>query len=701
MARQEPCEARPKAWIGLLLWASLAGTALFVPAYPLGFLDGIPADSLMDFVAAIGLAAWILPRDFARLSARRGLLLFGLVAVCAGLRVLSARAYGTHGLPARYESELRPGQFELERSTSCHVPGATRVDGVIDFEGVGVGIGRKPLWADFLNTVRPASTVADRLAGRLYVCWSGSVRPDRDCRLAVEATCPCTLAVGRGNLLRAGGNYPIRLEARFPNLHSPHLRLVTADNGRTVPGRWLSPNPRGSSRPTVAAGLAVLSWGTLLATLWLLARTVDLAAWPLPIEVWGKCVLVLAALASGAWAWERHLARDPTFSINPPDDYLLYENEARTLAFQGFRRDDGMAFHRSPAMRYYLVAAHAVFGESGYGVILLQQVLRGGVAVLVLVLVRLMTDRSGLAWVASVVVLVLPSPLDLSLHYWPEAVGAFVFALVCLRLVRGQCRASSVWRDAVTGLAVGLLALVRTNAVSLVPGVALWLLLRKCRLGAAAFFLSAASVLAFVPIRNYLVTRQWVLTPTEGAITMVLGNNIPRGTDISSAYTGVPADDALLRRGMEHLWEFDNNPAASYDVFDPPDNARMHHALVRVWLAYVARHPGHYARQVLARAWFWFFPNWNVASLLSACAFLGVGLRAQRRDAAWWALVFAFAVYSLPFLIAYFEPRHRAVVLPELCVLALVGLADLLRYLRRERCVFREVDPESPVARAA
>jgi hypothetical protein len=680
----------PRNWIGLSLWVLLVGTIVFVPGYPLGFLDGVPADHVVDFASGIVLAGLILSRDFARVSVRKLLVLTGLILVAAGLRWGGASAYGKHGLLARYESENPAGRFQCEKSTTWNLPGASRIDPSIDFEGTAIGFGRRPLWTDFLNTLRtPCGTKDERLAARLRVHWSGSVRPDRDCRLAVAASCPSDLCVGDTGMLQAGKAYPLRLEARFPDVRAPRLRLVTADDRQTVPASWLFPaEPRWSS-PLLAGILASMSWAVLAIVVPLLVWVSD----PRGLEVWGKCFLLLACLGSGFGLWEYHLLRDPAYSLMPPDDYLLYETEARRLVLNGFLQDDGIPFHRSAGMRYYLSAAHALFGESGYGVILFQQVLRGVTALLALSLVRRLSRRTWPGWVAAVVIAALPSLVNLSLRYWSETVGEVLFMLVCLALVHGdKGRTRHTVRGSIgTGFGVGLLGLLRTNALSLVPALFLWMVVRRGWRPALAYLAIAVGVLGLVPVRNAIVTGEGVLTPTQGAINLIAGNNLPRDTDLAFARTGVPEDDLLLRQGMEHLWEFDDNPAANFDVFPPRDNARMQGPLLRVWLAYVVQHPGHFLGQVLVKTRDWFFPGWlhavSVFSLFAAVG-LGAALRQGNRSPLW-VLLYATGAYSSPFLIAYGEPRHRAVMLPALVVLAVVGgvslLPDRARALARKR----------------
>jgi hypothetical protein len=669
-------QERSLVWSALVWWGLLTATILFVPACPVGFLDGIPADHVLDFAAAIGAAAFLIPRDFSSVSRRQSAFLLALLFLCAGLRVSSHRTYGEHGLNARYERAPGSGELQFVRSTRSRSTDASRLDGDVDFDGIRIGFRRHPLWTDFLNSLNSRGN-ANPLATPLRVRWTGFVRPSRECKLAVDCDGSAALSEVPA-LLQAGHQYPLSIRASFPNLDHPHVRLLTQDDQRAVPIDWLSPDERVSGSTAIAVLLSIASWSAAAAWVYFFFRfTSKIQPRARYFAIVGECLVLLVAVVSGAILWERNGARNASFAILPPDDYLLYENEARGLVFNGFARDDGVAFHRSPAMRYYLAAAHALFGESGYGVILFQQLLRGATGILVLRLMRRLAAPAWTSWVAAGIVILLPGPMTLSLRYWPETLGTMLFAGVCLALVGKDRTRSQGASSILTGLLCGLLALVRTNAVSLVPVIVVWSKVRGRRWRPALMFLAfAIAVLSFVPLRNYAITGEWVLTPTEGAVTMVLGNNIPRDTNIGWAFTGSPGHDELLRQGMEKLWEFDHNELASYDPFLPQDNARMAPALMRVWLAYIAQHPGHFLRQVQRRVWHWFLPGWHVASILSILALVGLGFLVRGKANRDWRTVWmATVAYSAPFWIAYFEPRHRAVILPELTALALFGAA--------------------------
>ena len=563
--------APPRLRLALAWWAALTGIILFVPSYPVGFLDGIPADHVLDFLAAIAAAMIMVPRHVGGTRRQRSALLLALLILCAALRISSKSAYGEHGLRARYEAEKQPGNFELQRSTFCDLPQMSRLDTCIDFDGTRIGLGRRPLWTDFLNSLHSRSeNIRDPLAIPLKVKWTGYVRPSRDCTLALESNCAAEILSGQGPL-RARRPYPMTITASLPNLEQPLVRLVTQDDQHPVPNDWLLPDAKSNGSRPIAVAMSTASWLAAVVFFYFFFRfSSPIRPAIRSLEVRGDCLVLLIALVSGALAWELNSARDPTFGILPPDDYLLYESEARSLVANGFCKDDGVAFHRSPAMRYYLAGAHALFGESGYGVILFQQVLRGITAILARRLLRRLAAPAWMGWAAAGLVVLLPGPLALSLRYWPETLGAFFFAAVCLTLVQAERMQGRPKRSAGAGLLCGLLALVRTNAVSLIPAVAVWTLVRRggwrC---AIAFLLPVLGVLSFVPLRNCLVTRTCVPTPTEGAVTLVLGSNIPRNTNIDWGFSGSPDHDNLLRLGMERLWEFDRNPSACYDPFAP------------------------------------------------------------------------------------------------------------------------------------
>ena len=144
--------ARPGLRLALAWWAGLTGIILFVPSYPAGFLDGIPADHLLDFLAAIAAAMIMVPRHFGRTSRQQRALLLTLLIVChppnfeqIGVR----RAWSSGAVRDRNQ----PGAFQLQRSTFCDLAETSRLDSCVEFDGIRIGVGRHPLWTDFLNSL--------------------------------------------------------------------------------------------------------------------------------------------------------------------------------------------------------------------------------------------------------------------------------------------------------------------------------------------------------------------------------------------------------------------------------------------------------------------------------------------------------------------------------------------------------------------
>ena len=114
-------------WPALVWWELLTATILFVPAYPMGFLDGIPADHLLDFVATIAAAGFIVSRDFSNVSRRQGACLLALLVLCAGLRVSSLSAF-----------REEPIDWDFARAVGCGVLSPVSGGGLLS--GVATGI---------------------------------------------------------------------------------------------------------------------------------------------------------------------------------------------------------------------------------------------------------------------------------------------------------------------------------------------------------------------------------------------------------------------------------------------------------------------------------------------------------------------------------------------------------------------------------
>jgi hypothetical protein len=653
----QPSAAVVNSWPArLALGIVLVGVVVALPAYPLGVLDGLPADSPIDLVAIVLLTGLVWSRDLTAIAGRRGLMLGALLLIAAGLRLASQLAYGPHGLAATYECSSTDGR-QL-RSQGSHW------DPSLDFDGLAVGLGRRPLPTAFLNDVTQPIAIADRLAGRLHISWTGCLTPARDVRLVVETGAAVTVRQPKTLQLLAGQSYPLDIEAEFADLHQPQLRLLTADDGRPVPAGWFG--PAGRSLSWLAACLAGVSWTVLLVMLGMM--------WRLPATQTSRltyrcCGLVLLTLALGVAEWEFSLQRQPARHVLPADDYLLYESEARHLVRVGWKVDDGVAFHRCGGMRYYLAGAHLLLGESTYGVVMFQQALRGVAGLLGLALLLQLGASAKVGWITALGLVLHPALSKRSFLFWPDTLGTVLFLGLCVVAALGETR-NRRWGLA-GGLLAGLLGLFRANAISLVPAGALWLWWRRGWRGAVTFTVSAGLILALVPLRNRVVTGAWVPLPTEGAITAVLGSNIPRGVGLRAALTGDRRLDRVLRRGLRRLWEFESNPRNCFDPFDAADNVHVTASLRRIWLTYVWRYPVTYLGQVTERAHRWFFPEWDQSVFpcaLGAVAAIAIMIR-RGGSRATWLVVFWIAAYSAPFLLIYFEPRHRMVIVPELVVL--------------------------------
>jgi 4-amino-4-deoxy-L-arabinose transferase-like glycosyltransferase len=651
-----------------LLAFVLVGIAVFAPSYPIGSLDGFPADHALDFIGAILLIALVFRVDWKEMARRQFALVVVLLGLACAFRCISSWAYGPHGLIASYWSQADDGQLTLVRSPTAHSTTASRTDCNIAFEGITEGLDRHPLWTGFLNDQALGGSPATRLSRPLEVHWHGFLCADHDCELIVDSSAECTLEVGDNHRVVAGISYPITVQARFHNLTEPHIRLATAADHRSVPRGWLTPRP-GKGNQSLAILVLGCSWSLVLAAAGLLLRAPGRAYGSLV----GKILVVAAALITGMVCWELQIRRDPTFNVLPADDYLIYETEARKLLLRGFF-DDPVPFHRSPGMRYYLAAAHYLFGESGYGVVLFQQVLRGLTALAALAMWRLMGRLFWLGWVMAFVIATHPGLTQQSLRYWPESVATFLFAALALAILKVEARKKRLGPCVETGFWSGLLALIRSNGVGMVPVVGALVAMRgTSRSRIVGFLLPALVLLALVPLRNYLVAGKWEPLSTEGPINLVVGNNIPRDTDISKLLPKDPTRSEVLRAGMEHLWDFEHNPAANFDPF--PDNAGMQPALARVWFTYLEQHPIHFLMQLLTKTRQWFFPGLHGMTICSCLAMAAICSSKKGTQKSMTGLLACLVIaYAIPCIISHFEGRHCKVVLPEMIVLAGAGM---------------------------
>lgn len=659
-----------------VLWIAICLAVLICPAPHFPFANGLPMDHPLDFVLALVCLTFV--SMFATVLAQRRhwtvLLLLALAA--GGLRWADFYATGRpySGVVGFYHYAVKPGEWELVRSINSPEAAVSRIDSMLDFQGTAIGPGRSPLWLDFLNDLRFDREPLQRLSRPLRITWYGVITPDRDCVIALESSGQARLLSVKE--LSKGQASPLYVEVMFDSLVKPSLRLFTTDNRQLVPPQWLT-------RIALPSGSA---WGKTW--LWIshfLVVAILILSCIWIHQSWGTCrcqwqfafyaAILLIALCNGIILWEHKIAQNPHFHILPADDHLIYESEARTLLLQSFYATP-FPYHRSPAMPYYLLLTHMLFGENGYGIMLFQQILRGLSALLAGALWFLLTRRLGWTVAVILVVLFMPYLPGLSLRYWVEVVAVALGLSCCYFFIRGEneaCRGISPWFF-MAGCSAGLFAIFRTNAITFLVAMPIWMWLRRYKpIAIASLLVPSLVIICLVPVRNRLVCGQWVMMATQGPIIIVLGNNIPRDIKLPPIDTGSPEKNKVFYAGLERLLDFENNPKAQFDAFPNHENYAMQWPLMQVFYAYVQQYPGHFFGQLIRKTLRFFFPlqsGW-MFSVWNLLAFIALVLLVRNKQLSKWSsLVFFIAVYATTVVFSFVTGRLRLIIMPEMMVMS-------------------------------
>jgi tetratricopeptide (TPR) repeat protein len=290
--------------------------------------------------------------------------------------------------------------------------------------------------------------------------------------------------------------------------------------------------------------------------------------------------------------------------------------------------------------------------------------------------------------------------------------GAVLLTSLVLVLLR-WLEKPNLRRAALFGAVLGVLVLFRPNAaplglLALLPALRVW---REHRVRAALLVVVAAVVTlainAPVAFRNHTVSGEWVLTSTNGGMSLAFANHadadgVENVAPPTPLFRGVDAVSPLGYERLKVVVERNAGQKLSYKALD----ARLA-AEARAWigsdpagfLGLTARRalmllgPAEIAnnRPVdviltkrtplrLAPARFW---------LLLAFAAVGAAFAWRRRDDTGAlpgrAVVLAFAIYLAPLVFFFAGARLRAPLIPLVAVLAGLGLVEVSRLARERR----------------
>ena len=241
-----------------------------------------------------------------------------------------------------------------------------------------------------------------------------------------------------------------------------------------------------------------------------------------------------------AWPWAGRV-----MLLVGGDDTLTYETFARDILFNGILMSggkplgEGEPFYYQAFYPYFLAGTHALFGEFMFGAVLAQRLLAAwAIVTLVRITIRFTAER---AWIVALPI----AAAFVGWKFWPIAgqplnEALYVPLLVAataatIRFYDGPTTKSAIW----TGVLSGFTTITRSTALLAwaVVWPAAWFAIkgRPKRAALALLIASFLVVLSFVAIRNWIVAGVASPIPTEGAITLLGGNEPPPGLAIDPA----------------------------------------------------------------------------------------------------------------------------------------------------------------------
>ncbi len=288
------------------------------------------------------------------------------------------------------------------------------------------------------------------------------------------------------------------------------------------------------------------------------------------------------------------------YAASPCADAWAYENWALEILRGGLLRHT--AFYQSPLYPYLLAGIYKLFGHHPAIMLWIQALAGSATVVLIYRLGRAcFSPRAGLLAGA------------LAVFYRPfifhtAVAGKETFAVLAAALAAALALKAAE-RDRgrdyfLCGLAVGAGALLRTNALLLLPAAMAWLWLLHGRWAGFAvrralpLLLGAALALLPAALHNWYAAHDAVLVNYNGGYTFFLGNN-PSATGIGDYPPGFTADPLLEESQPAEIAQ-----KAAGRPLKPSEISRY---WLRRGLSFIAAEPGRWA--ALTSAKFFFF--WN------------------------------------------------------------------------------------------
>ena len=550
-----------------------------LPVHVGGLVRGAPLDALTTW--ALVAVLWLVLRGRTIGGGR-------LVAAVAIVAWAIGGLVPERGFRARYFADA-DARGTIEVGTEYKSRIFTRIDPRLDFSTRHLEF---PLafFNDIARFTVPNPAQPDRERLPFAVNWDGQWRvgDGRTATLYLDAReAPAELVVDARRVIAATAIQGLttatvtltpgwhRLDIRYSSPYGSPRRFSVGEvvDGRRIPfdstsifSRRLEPWQLWLERLLGAAkfafDLGALAWLALLVGLDLrdvpLGRRPDGTAMPVRQQflIWFAVVAVVEAYLFAS-PWFTRLAL-----LVPGDDPMTYESYARDIQLNGLllKSVDG-PFYYQVFYPYFLAAIHAVFGEGMFGLVFVQRVL---VAFVVWMAVEIAVEIGGEGiWPAAfacgaLVAYVKFAPLVAS----PSTESLFIPLLTAwtLLLVRA-CRSPTSRRVAAAGLVGGFAALTRSTALlawaAVVPAWwTSWKHAPRRLTFAATLIVCSCAVFALIAARNWMVVHRFVPMPTEFAITLLGGNEPPRGLGLDFTRRGPLYDrlgiDSITRQVVEY-----------------------------------------------------------------------------------------------------------------------------------------------------
>jgi len=379
----------------------------------------------------------------------------------------------------------------------------------------------------------------------------------------------------------------------------------------------------------------------------------------------------------------------------PQVDAAVYDDWGREIASGNVLGHD--VFYMDPLYAYFLGAYYAVRGHDLYGVRLVQVVLgTSGCLALFLAARRLL--GIGAAFVALVLSATYQPLVFYDTALTKDFLGAALMSWAIFGVSVGVASGGSgVWLG--TGVLLGLLGLVRGNALLLLAALTVGLVVverRRALPQCAALALGAALAILPATVRNYWVARDLVLTTAQLGPNMYTGNHPGNETGRyewpSFIKTPSPKDEGPGFR-----------QEAERRLGRPLKASEVDAYWRRETLAYVAENPGTFLRTTGKRlavlfnrfeipdnyslyvmeelSWVLRLPLATFGWVIGPLGLVGLllGLREVRR-LAWLYLVFATYVASIAVFFVF--DRYRLPMIPPLVLFSALAIVELWRRLR-------------------